>query len=105
MHEHVFCWSDINWEDVDVATSYTAPRGTSDQAIWNRVLTLHTHVERELALMLQRRHGIGLSEYRSITCLTCAGSETGPWNTCSTPRKASCACRTWPTKWAWGNRR
>lgn len=66
MHEHVFCWSDINWEDVDVATSYTAPRGTSDQAIWNRVLTLHTHVERELALMLQRRHGIGLSEYRSL---------------------------------------
>jgi DNA-binding MarR family transcriptional regulator len=49
-----------------MATSPHAPLRTSDQAAWNRVLTLHAHVERELALALQRRHGIGLSEYRSL---------------------------------------
>ncbi|MFE4976517.1 MarR family winged helix-turn-helix transcriptional regulator [Kitasatospora sp. NPDC056651] len=49
-----------------MATSQHAPLRTSDQAAWNRVLALHAHVERELALALQRRHGIGLSEYRSL---------------------------------------
>ncbi|MFB7667613.1 MarR family winged helix-turn-helix transcriptional regulator [Kitasatospora sp. NPDC056138] len=49
-----------------MATSPHAPLRTSDHAAWNRVLTLHAHVERELALALQRRHGIGLSEYRSL---------------------------------------
>jgi DNA-binding MarR family transcriptional regulator len=49
-----------------MATPHAAPLRTSDQAVWNRVLTLHAHVERELALALQRRHGIGLSEYRSL---------------------------------------
>jgi DNA-binding MarR family transcriptional regulator len=49
-----------------MATSPHAPLRTSDHAAWNRVLTLHAHVERELAQALQRRHGIGLSEYRSL---------------------------------------
>ncbi|MFD7449727.1 MarR family winged helix-turn-helix transcriptional regulator [Kitasatospora sp. NPDC059827] len=49
-----------------MATSPHAPLRSSDQAAWGRVLTLHSFVERELALALQRQHGIGLSEYRSL---------------------------------------
>ncbi|MFJ8045924.1 MarR family winged helix-turn-helix transcriptional regulator [Kitasatospora sp. NPDC096147] len=49
-----------------MASSPPVSLPTSDHAVWNRVLTLHTYVERELALALQRRHGIGLSEYRSL---------------------------------------
>ncbi|MGW0737995.1 MarR family winged helix-turn-helix transcriptional regulator [Streptomyces sp. NPDC002851] len=49
-----------------MATSHLTPSRTSDQAIWNRVLALHAQVERELAQALQRRHGIGLSEFRSL---------------------------------------
>jgi DNA-binding MarR family transcriptional regulator len=47
-------------------TSSAAPRGATDLAAWSRVLAVHTHVERELAAALQRRHGMGLSEYRSL---------------------------------------
>ncbi|MBW1603843.1 MarR family transcriptional regulator [Streptomyces sp. JJ66] len=46
-----------------------APSASSDQALWTRVLTLHAHVERHLAQALQRRHGIGLSEYRALADL------------------------------------
>ncbi|MFI6157052.1 MarR family winged helix-turn-helix transcriptional regulator [Kitasatospora sp. NPDC051170] len=49
-----------------MATAPDAPARTSDQAAWGRVLALHARVERELATALQRRHGIGLSEYRSL---------------------------------------
>ncbi|MFF5971253.1 MarR family winged helix-turn-helix transcriptional regulator [Streptomyces sp. NPDC012769] len=42
----------------------------SDQAVWERVLTVHARVERELATALQRRHGIGLSEYRALENLS-----------------------------------
>jgi DNA-binding MarR family transcriptional regulator len=49
-----------------MATSHPAPLSTSDQAVWSRVLRLHANVERELTLALQRRHNIGLSEYRSL---------------------------------------
>ncbi|GAB3180971.1 MarR family winged helix-turn-helix transcriptional regulator [Streptomyces incanus] len=49
-----------------MATSHAAPLRASDQAVWSRVLALHAHVERELAHALQRQHGIGLSEYRSL---------------------------------------
>lgn len=38
----------------------------SDQAVWSKVLTLHGQVERQLAYALQRRHGVGLSEYRAL---------------------------------------
>lgn len=53
-------------EDAPMATSHAAAPRASDQAVWNRVLALHAHVERELAHALQRQHGIGLSEYRSL---------------------------------------
>ncbi|NDZ81024.1 MarR family transcriptional regulator [Streptomyces sp. SID10853] len=49
-----------------MAASHLTSQRTSDHAVWNRVLALHAHVERELSLALQRRHGIGLSEYRSL---------------------------------------
>ncbi|MFB0618335.1 MarR family winged helix-turn-helix transcriptional regulator [Streptomyces sp. AGS-58] len=48
--------------------SYT-PAASSDQAMWGRVLTLHAHVERQLTQALQRKHGIGLSEYRALESL------------------------------------
>lgn len=46
-----------------------APAGSSDQAMWSKVLTLHTYVERQLTDALQRGHGIGLSEFRALECL------------------------------------
>ncbi|GAA1271551.1 MarR family transcriptional regulator [Sphaerisporangium rubeum] len=46
-----------------------APTTSSDQAVWGRVLALHAHVERQLTHALQRRHGIGLSEFRALECL------------------------------------
>jgi DNA-binding MarR family transcriptional regulator len=39
---------------------------TSDSRTWNRLLLLHSHVESRLATVLQRRHGLGLSEYRAL---------------------------------------
>src|SRR5437763_294404 len=38
------------------------PASLSDQAVWERVLTLHAQVERTLAEALQRGHHIGPSE-------------------------------------------
>jgi len=35
-------------------------------ASWQRILLLHARVESKLATALQRRHGIGLSEYRAL---------------------------------------
>jgi DNA-binding MarR family transcriptional regulator len=49
-----------------VTTAHPAPLPSSDPAVWSRVLRLHATVERELALALQRRHNVGLSEYRSL---------------------------------------
>ncbi|MFE7414230.1 MarR family winged helix-turn-helix transcriptional regulator [Streptomyces laurentii] len=42
---------------------------SSDQAMWGRVLSLHAHVERQLTQALQRKHGVGLSEFRALECL------------------------------------
>ena len=42
------------------------PATTSDQAMWGRVLTLHTQVERRLTQALLREHGLGLSEFRAL---------------------------------------
>jgi DNA-binding MarR family transcriptional regulator len=53
-------------EGAPMPDSLTTPTGTSDQEVWARLLALHAHVERELALALQRRHGMGLSEFRSL---------------------------------------
>ncbi|MFF0508374.1 MarR family winged helix-turn-helix transcriptional regulator [Streptomyces griseus] len=46
------------------------PRAASDQAMWESVLGLHAFVERQLAHVLQRRFGVGLSEYRALEALT-----------------------------------
>lgn len=39
---------------------------TVDEQAWGHVLVLHARVEQELAKALQRRHGLGLSEYRAL---------------------------------------
>ena len=39
---------------------------TVDEQSWGRMLVLHARVEQELAKALQRRHGLGLSEYRAL---------------------------------------
>ncbi|MFC6882821.1 MULTISPECIES: MarR family winged helix-turn-helix transcriptional regulator [Actinomadura] len=39
---------------------------TSDARLWSGVLALHAHVESRLGAALQRRHGLGLSEYRAL---------------------------------------
>ncbi|NUW41475.1 MarR family winged helix-turn-helix transcriptional regulator [Nonomuraea rhodomycinica] len=54
-------------------TSLAAPSAVS--SAWNHVLLLHSRVENILATTLQRRHGIGLSEYRALGHL--AASPTG----------------------------
>ncbi|MEO3872207.1 MarR family transcriptional regulator [Nonomuraea sp. B12E4] len=41
-------------------------------AMWHRVMLLHSRVEGVLAAALQRRHGIGLSEYRALGHLAVA---------------------------------
>ncbi|MEU2392794.1 MarR family transcriptional regulator [Streptomyces sp. NPDC007369] len=51
-------------------TSHQQPRAASDHAMWEAVLGLHAFVERQLAHTLQRRHGVGLSEYRALEVLT-----------------------------------
>ncbi|NXY95074.1 MarR family transcriptional regulator [Streptomyces sp. BR123] len=53
-----------------MTTPSSAPPASSDQAMWDRVLTLHARVERNLGQALQRRHGIGLSEYRALEDLS-----------------------------------
>ncbi|MBB4684501.1 MarR family winged helix-turn-helix transcriptional regulator [Amycolatopsis jiangsuensis] len=40
-----------------------------DEQAWDRMLVLHARVEQELAKALQRRHGVGLSEYRALARL------------------------------------
>ncbi|HEU5024769.1 MAG TPA: MarR family transcriptional regulator [Spirillospora sp.] len=54
-------------------TSRTAapltPAGSPDTRVWDQVLALHAQVERRLGTALQRRHGLGLSEYRALALL------------------------------------
>ncbi|MFD0472555.1 hypothetical protein ACFQ0B_32860 [Nonomuraea thailandensis] len=52
---------------------------------WQHVLLLHSLVEGRLATALQRRHGIGLSEFRALGHLAASPPP-------------SCACRSWPTR-------
>ncbi|WP_405486067.1 MarR family winged helix-turn-helix transcriptional regulator [Nocardia sp. NBC_00511] len=42
---------------------------TTDAPMWNLLLTLHAQVEARLTAALQRRHGLGLSEYRALVFL------------------------------------
>lgn len=44
----------------------TSPTSSPDAHTWNRLLALHSRVESRLATILQRRHGLGLSEYRAL---------------------------------------
>lgn len=34
--------------------------------MWQHIATVHAHVEERLATAVQRRHGLGLSEYRAL---------------------------------------
>ncbi|WP_374209110.1 MarR family winged helix-turn-helix transcriptional regulator [Kitasatospora sp. A2-31] len=43
--------------------------GDSDARMWSRLTALHARVESRLAAALQRRHGLGLSEYRALGLL------------------------------------
>ncbi|MFI6602587.1 MarR family winged helix-turn-helix transcriptional regulator [Nonomuraea sp. NPDC050536] len=43
-----------------------------DDDAWTGVVRLHARVEHELAAALQRRHGLGLSEYRALCHLSTA---------------------------------
>ncbi len=45
------------------------PDGAGDARMWNRLTALHAQVEGRLATVLQRRHGLGLSEYRALGLL------------------------------------
>ncbi|WP_245627863.1 MarR family winged helix-turn-helix transcriptional regulator [Actinomadura oligospora] len=47
----------------------TTLRGRDDVRLWNRVLALHARVEQRLGTVLQRQHGLGLSEYRALALL------------------------------------
>ncbi|OXM49906.1 MarR family winged helix-turn-helix transcriptional regulator [Amycolatopsis alba] len=47
----------------------------TDESSWGRVVALHGRIEQELAKALQRRHGLGLSEYRALGKL--AANEKG----------------------------
>jgi len=40
-----------------------------DTKLWEQVVVLHARVEHDLGKTLQRRHGIGLSEYRALSRL------------------------------------
>ncbi|MEU5869058.1 MULTISPECIES: MarR family transcriptional regulator [unclassified Nonomuraea] len=48
------------------STPPPAPAPSALSEAWNDVLLLHARVENALAVVLQRRHGIGLSEYRAL---------------------------------------
>ncbi|MET0132217.1 MAG: MarR family transcriptional regulator [Kibdelosporangium sp.] len=43
---------------------------SKDEQAWGRFVALHARVESELTKALQRRHGLGLSEYRALQCLS-----------------------------------
>ncbi|MEV4218777.1 MULTISPECIES: MarR family winged helix-turn-helix transcriptional regulator [unclassified Nonomuraea] len=55
-----------------------APNAPADPSVaelaatWNHLLLLHARVEARLGTALQRRHGIGLSEYRALGHLAAA---------------------------------
>ncbi|MCP2337062.1 MarR family winged helix-turn-helix transcriptional regulator [Actinomadura rupiterrae] len=47
----------------------TTLQGQADARLWNRLLALHARVEHRLGTVLQRQHGLGLSEYRALALL------------------------------------
>ncbi|GHG66111.1 MarR family winged helix-turn-helix transcriptional regulator [Streptomyces griseocarneus] len=52
------------------ASGTSGTSGVADARMWSRLLALHAHVESRLGAALQRRHGLGLSEYRALGFLT-----------------------------------
>jgi DNA-binding MarR family transcriptional regulator len=52
------------------AAPHTAPKASADTAAWEHVQNLYADIERQLAQAMQRRHGIGLSEYRALEQLS-----------------------------------
>ncbi|NUR63755.1 MAG: MarR family transcriptional regulator [Catenulispora sp.] len=48
---------------------------STDAQAWNRLLSLHAQVEGRLAAVIQRRHGLGLSEYRALAFLNQADND------------------------------
>ncbi|MFI0480595.1 MarR family winged helix-turn-helix transcriptional regulator [Actinomadura sp. 9N215] len=52
------------------AKTSTTSAVTADGLLWDGVVTLHGRVEHQLSKALQRRHGIGLSEYRALCRLS-----------------------------------
>jgi DNA-binding MarR family transcriptional regulator len=44
----------------------------ADERAWDGLAALHTRVEQQLAKALQRRHGLGLSDYRALSRLAAA---------------------------------
>ncbi|MGI5205537.1 MarR family winged helix-turn-helix transcriptional regulator [Spirillospora sp. CA-108201] len=51
-------------------TRTTADGTLWDGMLWDGIVMLHGRVEHQLAKALQRRHGIGLSEYRALCHLS-----------------------------------
>ncbi|MDG4857413.1 MarR family transcriptional regulator [Streptomyces sp. T-3] len=43
-----------------------------DAQMWDQVVALHARIEHRLATVLQRKHGLGLSEYRALGHLAAA---------------------------------
>jgi DNA-binding MarR family transcriptional regulator len=56
-------------------TPVPAPPVSDLAATWQRVLLLHARVEHRLAAALQRRHGIGLSEFRALGHLAASSTD------------------------------
>jgi DNA-binding MarR family transcriptional regulator len=54
----------------DTVTACKLRQVSKDEQAWSQFVTLHAHVESELTKALQRRHGLGLSEYRALQCLS-----------------------------------
>ncbi|WP_131737811.1 MarR family winged helix-turn-helix transcriptional regulator [Actinomadura roseirufa] len=64
---------DASVEDAETAEQAAVavnPRAVPDARVWDGVVTLHGRVEHRLSKALQRRHGIGLSEFRALCRLT-----------------------------------
>jgi hypothetical protein len=49
-----------------------AETADADELAWNALAVLHTRVEQHLAKVLQRQHGLGLSDYRALGRLAAA---------------------------------
>ncbi|MBP2478250.1 DNA-binding MarR family transcriptional regulator [Crossiella equi] len=52
-----------------MAQQTEAARDAVDEPAWRRLITLHGRIEHELAKVLQRRFGLGLTEYRALSRL------------------------------------